>query len=312
MFKKILFATTIETDCDDAAMYAFDVAKKFGATLHIFNVFGLPSHGYSRDVINRKTGEKETYSEEYDASVIEDIKETYAEQLEQYENCKIDCTIGVPDTEISRKVRKEGIDLIIMGAHHQTQDPEAIRYRNVAGDTLQKVAKGARCPVIIVSRPYDRHFGDIRNILVGTDLTRASLPAFRFALRLAKHGQSSLHLCHAVDVSGKEPGRIPTQAEVESLIQEADNKLKETYPPEMEGHEDYTTTVSEGIPHVEILKCAREKNADLIVMAHHTGSIFKEKEVLGSTVEEVVLRSACPVASINRVNVLEGYTAFKS
>ena len=51
---------------------------------------------------------------------------------------------------------------------------------------------------------------------------------------------------------------------------------------------------------MEILKFAREKSADLIVMAHHTREIDPEKALLGSTVEQVVLRSACPVASVNR------------
>jgi nucleotide-binding universal stress UspA family protein len=38
---------------------------------------------------------------------------------------------------------------------------------------------------------------------------------------------------------------------------------------------------------------------DLIVMAHHTREIDPEEAVLGTTVEQVVLRSACPVASVN-------------
>jgi len=34
-------------------------------------------------------------------------------------------------------------------------------------------------------------------------------------------------------------------------------------------------------------------------MAHHTREIDPELALLGSTVEQVVLRSACPVASVN-------------
>ena len=41
------------------------------------------------------------------------------------------------------------------------------------------------------------------------------------------------------------------------------------------------------------------KTGDLIVMAHHTREVDPEKAELGSTVEQVVLRSACPVASVN-------------
>ena len=34
-------------------------------------------------------------------------------------------------------------------------------------------------------------------------------------------------------------------------------------------------------------------------MAHHTREIDPEEAELGSTVEQVVLRSSCPVASVN-------------
>ncbi len=35
-------------------------------------------------------------------------------------------------------------------------------------------------------------------------------------------------------------------------------------------------------------------------MAHHTRKPSSEKALLGSTVEQVVLRATCPVASVNR------------
>ena len=55
----------------------------------------------------------------------------------------------------------------------------------------------------------------------------------------------------------------------------------------------------EGIPYVEILKYSRQVDGDLIVMAHHTREIDPEQALLGSTVEQVVLRASCPVASVN-------------
>jgi nucleotide-binding universal stress UspA family protein len=57
------------------------------------------------------------------------------------------------------------------------------------------------------------------------------------------------------------------------------------------------------LPHVEILKCALKKNADLIVMGSHT----KEKSgkwYVGSAVERVSYRSTCPVVVITDPKVL--------
>ena len=68
----------------------------------------------------------------------------------------------------------------------------------------------------------------------------------------------------------------------------------------MKGYDNYEIEIWEGIPYVEILKFAREKQGDLIVMAHHTRDIDPEEAQLGSTVEQVVLRAACPVARKNK------------
>ncbi len=312
MFKNILFATTVTPDCDDAAGYAFDMAMKYNARLHVFHVFGTPSRGYSQFVIDAKTGEKEAISDEYGTVVKEEIEAAYAEYLEQYVNVDIQYTVGSIDREILRKVKKEGIDLVIMGAHKQIKDAEALRYRNVTGDTLQKVAKSARCPLIIISRPYEKNLWEMSNILCGTDLTKASMPAFRFALKFARENKCKLHLFHGIDITSQQFGKVPSQMEVEEKVKEAEVKIHKLYKPEMESSDNYEMIIREGIPYMEILKYARENSVELIAMSHHTGSIFQEKEVLGSTVEEVVLRSACPVASINRMNVLEGYDAFKA
>jgi nucleotide-binding universal stress UspA family protein len=310
MFKKILFATTVSPDCDDAASYAFDMAMKYNAKLYIYHVCGVPSHGYSRFVINVKTGEKEAYSKEYDAVVKEEIANTYSDLLDQYGNCEIECVIGAPGTEILRKVKKERIDAVVMGAHHQVEDSEAIRYRNITGDTMQRVAKSARCPVLIISRPYNKNLWNLKNILCGTDFSKASMAAFRFALRFARENKCKFHLFHAIDITGGQFGKVPTQLEIEEMVASASKKIDDTYLTEMEGYMNFETAVWEGIPYVEILKYAREHNIDLISMAHHTGSIFQKKDILGSTIEEVVLRSLCPVASINRMDVLEDYEVF--
>ena len=68
------------------------------------------------------------------------------------------------------------------------------------------------------------------------------------------------------------------------MIETAKSKMKSRYASKMNGYDNFSIEAREGIPYVEILKYARERQGDLIVMAHH---------------EQVVLRSACPVASVN-------------
>ncbi|MGD8982019.1 MAG: universal stress protein, partial [Desulfobacterales bacterium] len=69
---------------------------------------------------------------------------------------------------------------------------------------------------------------------------------------------------------------------------------------QLDGFDNYRIEVWEGIPYVEIVKFAREKDCDLIVLAHHTKIIESSLASFGSTTEQVVLRATQPVASVNR------------
>ncbi len=198
-----------------------------------------------------------------------------------------------------RKARKEDMDMIIMGAHTRQEDVGASRYRAVVGSTMQKVAKAARCPVVIISRPCTTCWKLFSNIVIGTDFSKASESAFLWAAKLTKTVGAKLHIFHAADITSGSAGQMKSQAEIEALVTAAREKIEKKYIPRMEGYDNYDIEIWEGTPYVEILKFARDKQADLIVMAHHAREVDLEDAELGSTVEQVVLRAACPVASVN-------------
>ena len=299
MFKKILFATTASPTCDNAAKVAFDLELKWDAKLIVFHVLGIPSRGYSPFVTDVRTGEIMEPDPDYIEWVKEEMKNTYDKLLADSENSEIAAAVGMPYREILRKARKENVDLIIMGAHTRQEDVGATRYRNIVGSTMQKVAKSARCPVVIINRPCTTCWKLFSNIVFGTDFSKAADYAYQWAYNLAKEVGAKLHLFHACDINTSAAGLVMGQAEIENKIQEAKAKMEARYISKMNGYDNYDIEVREGIPYIEILKLAREKTGDLIVMAHHTREIDPEKAALGSTVEQVVLRSACPVASVN-------------
>jgi nucleotide-binding universal stress UspA family protein len=300
MFKKILFATTASPACDHAARVAFDMAKRYNAKLIVFHVLGIPSRGFSQAVKDVRTGEEVTFNEDYLDWVKEEMKNTYAKQLETHKECTLDAIAGIPHTEILRFARKNNIDLIIMGSSTREESEENYAHRNIAGSTLQAVSKSARCPVLILGRPVASFWGGFSNIVFGTDFSKASDAAFLFAHKLAKTLGCTLHLFHAFDISSVHSGKIMEQDEIEDNIMEARQKIKEKYVSKLKDFNDYEVEIWEGIPYVEIVKYAREHYADLIVMAHHTRTPTPDKAKLGSTLEQVVLRATCPVASVNR------------
>ena len=300
MFEKILFATTGTPTCDNAAHVAFDLAKKYNSELTLFHVLGLPTRGFSPYARDVRTGEMESVGPDYIDWVKEELKNTYAKQIADCKNLKIEAVVGIPHTEILRYARKNDADLILMGAHTRQEESGATRYRSVVGSSMQKVAKGSRAPVLIVSRPCTTCLWYFSNIIFCADFSKASMSAFKFAFNLAKMIGSKLYLFHSVDLSAMHAGNIIEQADIEMKIAEAKNKINDMYVKKMKDYDNYEVAVWEGVPYVEILKFSRDKNGDLIVMAHHTREVDQENALLGTTVEQVVLRAACPVASVNR------------
>ncbi len=299
MFKKILFATTSIPSSDAPARVAFDFAKRYDATLNVIHVFGIPGRGFSQTVKNIRTGDEIDLHDEFLQQIRDELELMYAEQIKNYKECTFDILEGIPSKEILRAVREKDIDLIVMGARTYQDKIEKASQRHLAGLTLQKVARAARCPVLIISRPAASFWGGISKIVFATDFSKASDSAFRFAYKLVKTFECSFNLFHAMDISSNPFEMTRDQDALEDRIREARAKIREKYVSRMEGFHDYEIDVWEGIPYVEVVKYAREKYADLIAMAHHTREMDPETAVLGTTVEQVVLRSNCPVISVN-------------
>ncbi|MEH0022853.1 MAG: universal stress protein [Desulfobacter sp.] len=300
MFKKILFATNASPACDAAAKIAFELAEKYESKLTLLHVFGEPSHGSGAFVTDYISGQKEPAGPDYVEWVKEEIKTTYAEMIEAHGEPAYEILAGIPSTEVLRHARKIEADCIIMGAHTRQDDPAADRFRGIVGTTMQKVALRAKCPVLIISRPCETCFWYFNQIVFGTDFSKASMSAFQFAYKMAKHIGCKLHLFHALNIETSQAGVTPGQLSIEGRIKAAREKIESLYVSQMEDFDNYDIAVWEGVPYVELLKFARETSGDLIVMAHHTKEVDIEDAVMGSTVEQVVLRSACPVASVNK------------
>ena len=141
------------------------------------------------------------------------------------------------------------------------------------------------------------------NIILATDFSERAQHAFDFASGMTRRYQAKLHIFHVVPVIHDENVLILDQANIENSIDDAKGRMKRKYGSELEGVVEYSFESWEGRPHVEILKFARWRNADLIIMAHHSKEIDPEKTLLGSNVVRVALSAACPTISINRLPV---------
>ncbi len=300
MFNRILFATSATEACDHAARVAFNMAGRYGARLDIFHVLGLPTRGYSQVAIDVKSRERVEVDDEYRAWVSEEIRDYYEQLLAKLnDNFEINITVGAPHREVLRQARQTEPDLIVMGGHTKHVE-DSVYAATAAGSTFQRVARAANCPVLVITRPAGSFWGGFSRIVFGTDFSQASDVAFDYAVAFARALDCELFLFHAVDISGLSMGQILAQEDIEAKLRSARQRMRARYVPKMDELKSYTIDVWEGLPYLEIVKYAREKQADLIVMAHHAKRREGEDARIGSNMEQVVVRATCPVLSINR------------
>lgn len=281
MFKKILFATSATEACDPAARVAFNINTLYKADMTIFHVMEEKSQA------DKKIG------------VEEKITTHYTEYLSKPGRHEIKTICGDPCKEILAQMQKTGSDLLVMGVSTRGEEGLEDAIKNT-GSTFQKIVKASTCPVLIVNRPAASFWGSISNAVFATDFSKTSDKAFDFAHTFAKKTGSELHIFHAQNVSLTPGSKEFDQNAIEDRRREKLNFSKKKYGSKMEGIETYSIEVWEGSPYIEIIKYARDKYADLIIMAQDSENPGSQTDELGSTIKQVILRAGCPVLCINK------------
>ncbi len=164
-------------------------------------------------------------------------------------------------------------------------------------------------PEIMVAKIFDlyQHFEAARsvrvtfsNVVFATDFSRQADQAFQFATQMAHFHKAKLHIFHVLPIVESQGIVTIDQVGIEAHIKAALERMQKRYGGKLEGIPEYAFESWEGTPYVEILKYARWRHADLIIMAHHSTERDAEKAFLGSNVVRVALSATCPTISINR------------
>jgi nucleotide-binding universal stress UspA family protein len=138
---------------------------------------------------------------------------------------------------------------------------------------------------------------NIRTILCPTDFSTHSASAYGKAMALARDYAATvlvLHVWHWPTVIHCRAGAIPV-AEPDKIRTEA--KMKLDAWPSAEAKAPIERLLLEGDTAEVILRTARNRNCDLIVMGTH-GRSGLDRMVLGSVTEDVLRRASCPVLTV--------------
>jgi nucleotide-binding universal stress UspA family protein len=185
-------------------------------------------------------------------------------------------------------IRRHSADLVILGSHGKHGFAKL-----VLGSASEQIFRQASCPVLTIGPkvvPPPTGVTGFRRIIFATDFSAGSLGALPYALSLAEENQASLILLHVIPL-------VPLQHQ-ESVSGNAQARLEELIPPDAGDWCRPEIVVRFEFPAEAILKLARERQADLIVMGVHKGAPFASAHLPWAIAYEVVCRAPCPVLTV--------------
>jgi nucleotide-binding universal stress UspA family protein len=142
-------------------------------------------------------------------------------------------------------------------------------------------------------------------ILYCTDFSEDADYAFLTALDMAEKYQSRLVIFHVLHSPYKYMRTVTDEALPDNqeafitpeITKQILQKLQERYQPKMGNFSNHEFQVVGGVPFVEIVRFARTRNVDCIVLGA-AGSSDLDRTTFGSTAENVARRAHCTVMAI--------------
>lgn len=136
------------------------------------------------------------------------------------------------------------------------------------------------------------------HVLLATDFSTPAEHAATHAADLARRHGARLHVGHVVEDfsywEGYHLEHFPSEDVYEELRKNARLAMEDLFDREVRDGLAIETHVVHGKPFVEIIRLAREVEADVIVIGSHGQSGIAET-LFGSTAERVVRKAPCPV-----------------
>jgi nucleotide-binding universal stress UspA family protein len=137
-----------------------------------------------------------------------------------------------------------------------------------------------------------------RNVLLATDFSESAREAAAHALAVASATGATLHLLHVIEEfsywENFDLKTFPTPEVLDELTSNARLALEDLFEKEERGGLTVETDVRRGKPFVEIIRAARDLEADVVVIGSHGVSGLAET-LFGSTAEKVVRKAPCAV-----------------
>jgi nucleotide-binding universal stress UspA family protein len=277
----VLIATDFSLPSSAAMRYGFELARRYQAEAHLvfvtpiqdYLLAGPESIGYARDAARRDLLELQS-----------ELKQNcdYQEGLDYHAHL----LEGPVADSILDCARDRHADLIVVGTHGRGSVAKMLM-----GSVAERVFRHSTVPVLTIGPHVGHRNVDPKNIVLATNCSPASERAAHYACSLAREHHALLTVVHAVE-------HMPEHAQCdhERLAQAMEEKLAQLIGNASEGI-DVRYRVCFGQPAIEILRAARDCQADYLVLGVHQRPGLLDR-FMWPTAHGVVREATCPVLTV--------------
>jgi nucleotide-binding universal stress UspA family protein len=292
MIQNILCPVDRSPSSLQAFSYAIALARWQGARLSLLEVIeaAVPTG-------SRRVSEDNHVPDDTRAELERDLRRVLTARRATDVKVQIVMRKGNVVQEILAQAKASRADLVVIGSHGRGGVQ-----RLVLGSVAEKVLRLATCPVLTVRCGVTRRrrslFG---TILCATDFSAAANRGVAYAKRLAKEANAKLLVMHAVEWPF---GDAVTSGALEELRKSIESSARDDLvrllPRSSSGGPDAEAVVTLGKASAAIVKLARARAVDLIVMGV-SGRGAVDVALLGSTTHHVIREGTWPVLTVRTV-----------
>lgn len=296
--KQVLIPTDLSEAARPAAVRGVHLARQFDAHVHLLTVVLLAEGAPLYPVFTLPPDSQKLY-DEMTRSAQKRLEEIARELGIEPQRVTITVAHGnFAAPSILEYAREHDIDLIAMGTHGR----RGFRHF-LLGSVAEEVVRKAACPVATFRPDVPAEPRRPERILAALDLSEHSASVVEHARALAELYHASVDFVHVLPQPhypayyelGASALLFTDLEETQDKVVDAMQELvRKTKGPAGE----YSFSVLKGRAELEIVRFAKERRSDLIVLASH-GLTGLSHVLLGSVAEKVLRQADCPVLTVH-------------
>jgi nucleotide-binding universal stress UspA family protein len=297
--KKILCAIDFSEHARHAMDYAVALARSWDSAITAVHVHPLATPVLVGPYVGSETAVHVSLSEEERADLHRALTDFVAP--DRASGVRIDTRVeeafAVPRAIVER-AEADRADVVVLGTHGRSGFE-----RWVMGSVAERVLRTSRVPVLTVpprvEGTVDATCVSFERIVCPVDFGASSARALEEAACLAERARAALTVVHIVDLATDVfDAYLAEGADYRrTRFEHAREELMAAVPDRIRQQHAVTELVLVGKPYREIVRLAREQQADLIVMGVQ-GRGAVDRVLFGSTANQVVRQASCPVLTV--------------